>query len=81
MEHKNDITILNIIIVFIVAFTLGWILHGVSVSTIKHQIEKSHIVSPEIKAKMRYHGIDVLYEDFNGNLFFYRDGKKIKVNI
>ena len=40
---------------------------------------KSNIASDEIKQKMKYHGTHILYEDWNGNHYFYRNGKKIRV--
>jgi len=37
-----------------------------------------HVASDADKARMRYHNIDLVYEDWSGNLYFYRDGKRCK---
>lgn len=47
-----------------------------------HQdIPENHIAGDEYKALMKYHGASVLYEDYNGNLWFVRDGKRIYVHV
>jgi hypothetical protein len=33
-------------------------------------------VPATIKARMRYHGVQVVYEDWKGNNYFIRDGKR-----
>ena len=38
---------------------------------------RENTVPAETKGKMRYHGVDLLTTDKNGNTFFMRDGKKI----
>jgi hypothetical protein len=40
----------------------------------------SHIVSQDIKKLMKYHGIQVLYEDYQGRLWFKRNGQKIYID-
>lgn len=39
----------------------------------------NRIVSQEVKDRMAYHGIEVAYEGHDGELFFYRQGKRVKV--
>jgi len=36
------------------------------------------VASKEIKAKMSYHGIQAVFEDHDGNLYFHRDGQKVR---
>jgi len=38
---------------------------------------QQHVASPYIKKQMQYHGVNVLFEDWKGNLFFERQGQKI----
>lgn len=38
--------------------------------------KRDHVVPDEIKNKMRYHGISVCYEDWKGNHYFIRGGKR-----
>lgn len=42
---------------------------------------RENTVPAETKGKMRYHGVDLLTTDKNGNTFFMRDGKKINVAL
>jgi hypothetical protein len=37
------------------------------------------VVSHEVKARMAYHGVDVVYEDWDGNLYFYREGERCEL--
>lgn len=40
---------------------------------------KSHVTSDSYKRLMRYHGTDHLIDGHNGDLYFYRDGRKCYV--
>jgi hypothetical protein len=35
-----------------------------------------HVVSDAIKDKMRHHGVQASYEDWNGKMYFIRNGKR-----
>jgi heme/copper-type cytochrome/quinol oxidase subunit 2 len=56
---------------------LGWAAYGVYsyLHTNRCQSE-DHVVPATIKARMRYHGVQVVYEDWKGNNYFIRDGKR-----
>ena len=41
--------------------------------------EKSHVTDDQHKRIMKYHGTDHLIEGHNGDLYFYRDGRKCYV--
>ena len=43
------------------------------------QAPKDFIADDEYKRIMRRHGITSLYEDHEGRMFFYRDGRKIYI--
>lgn len=43
------------------------------------QAPKDYIADDEYKRIMRKHGISSLYEDYEGRMFFYRDGRKIYI--
>ena len=45
------------------------------------QAPKDYVADDEYKRIMRKHGITSLYEDYEGRMFFYRDGKKIYIQI
>jgi len=40
---------------------------------------KSHVAPEYIKEKMKYHGVEVVYEDWNGKLYFRRNGKRCEL--
>lgn len=42
---------------------------------------RENVVPVETKKKMRYHGVDLLATDREGNTFFVRGGKNIKVAL
>ena len=37
------------------------------------------IVPSEIQQQMKYPGVQVLYEDWNGVYYFYRNGRKVRI--
>ena len=43
------------------------------------QAPMDHVADDEYKRIMRKHGISSLYEDYDGRMFFYRDGRKIYI--
>ena len=43
------------------------------------QAPKDYVADDEYKRIMRKHGITSLYEDYEGRMFFYRDGRKIYI--
>ena len=43
------------------------------------QAPMDHVADDEYKRIMRKHGITSLYEDYEGRMFFYRDGRKIYI--
>ena len=43
------------------------------------QAPKDHVADDEYKRIMKRHGISSLYEDYEGRMFFYRDGRKIYI--
>ena len=43
------------------------------------QAPMDHVADDEYKRIMRKHGISSLYEDYEGRMFFYRDGRKIYI--
>jgi hypothetical protein len=45
------------------------------------QAPKDFIADDEYKRIMRKHGITSLYEDYEGRMFFYRDGRKVYIQI
>lgn len=43
------------------------------------QAPMDHVADDEYKRIMRKHGISSLYEDYEGRMYFYRDGRKIYI--
>ena len=43
------------------------------------QAPMDHVADDEYKRIMKRHGISSLYEDYDGRMFFYRDGRKIYI--
>ena len=43
------------------------------------QAPLDYVADDEYKRIMRKHGISSLYEDYDGRMFFYRDGRKIYI--
>lgn len=44
-----------------------------------HDPPGHHIAPAHIKQLMRYHGVQVLYEQHDGQFYFIRDNKKIYI--
>jgi len=66
------------IIAIAIVIAVIWVL---VVIFIYFQVPKrtDHVVSPEIKALMKYHGVQIAYEDWNGRNYFIRNGKKCEL--
>lgn len=45
------------------------------------QAPKDYVADDEYKRIMRKHGITTMYEDHENRLFFYRDGRKVYIQI
>lgn len=45
------------------------------------QAPKDHVADDEYKRIMRKHGITSMYEDYEGRLFFYRDNRKVYIQV
>ena len=54
---------------------LGWAAYGVY-AYLNPPACRGGVMSDKIKAKVRYHGVEVAYEDWKGNVYFIRNGKK-----
>lgn len=70
----------KIIDALIVLAIVGLILLGYAYISCHEHSTPSHIVSQDIKKLMKYHGIQVLYEDYQGRLWFKRNGQKIYID-
>jgi uncharacterized membrane protein len=79
------VTFRGFIIVFIACFLIFFIALGVFSLTlqiyekVKSPPDTERVVSDKTKAVMRRHGVDILFVEHNGNVFFYREGKKVNI--
>lgn len=79
-EHTDSIRgiLAAIAIGIIIWLFVGWAVYGVWCWF--HPCQpcepRGGVVEPWIKARMQYHGISVCYEDWNGNHYFIRDGRR-----
>lgn len=67
---------------FVIAFILSlifWAYIGLGVWMYLERTESNHIAPANIKARMKYHGVSVAYEDWNGNYYFVRNGKRCEL--
>ena len=68
--------IYGVILVLILWLLISWAAYGIYSYFNPPRCPDDHVVSDEIKARMRYHGVEVVYEDWKGNHYFIRDGKR-----
>ncbi len=66
----------TIILAIITWLLIIWTAYGIYSYLNPSRCQGDHVVSDEIKAKMRYHGVDVVYEDWKGNNYFIRNGRR-----
>lgn len=52
---------------------------GVHMSDLDKGVHDRNPVAHDYKRIMAYHGAQVLYEDYNGNIWFLRDGRKVYI--
>lgn len=75
--QSERMTLSEIIIALLIGGVMGF-LFMMMLATIPDPSPR--IVSPEIKARMAFHGTQVVLEDHKGNLFFYdKKGRKCKL--
>ena len=55
---------------------IAWASYGIYSYLNPSRCQSDHVVSDEIKARMKYHGVEVAYEDWKGNHYFIRNGKR-----
>ncbi len=55
---------------------LAWAAYGVYSYIVPPRCYGNYVVPDEIKARMKYHGVQVVYEDWKGNSYFIRNGKR-----
>lgn len=49
---------------------IAWAAYGIYSYLFPPRCQSDHVVSEEIKKKMRRHGVEVVYEDWKGNHYF-----------
>jgi len=69
---------IRLIAIVIMAVAVNYLIFAWTIPPVKEK-EKSYIASDEEKRIMRYHGTDHLIDGDNGDMYFYRDGKKCYV--
>ena len=67
----------KIIDILLVLMIVGLIL--LAYAYMARQAPLDYVADDEYKRIMRKHGITSLYEDYEGRMFFYRDGRKIYI--
>ena len=67
----------KIIDILLVLMIVGLIL--LAYAYMARQAPLDYVADDEYKRIMRKHGITSLYEDHEGRMFFYRDGRKIYI--
>ena len=67
----------TLIDIMLVLMIVGLIL--LAYAYMARQAPIDHVADNEYKRIMRKHGITSLYEDYEGRMFFYRDGRKIYI--
>lgn len=67
--------IYGVILGIIIWLLIAWAAYGIY-SYLNPPKCRGGVVSDEIKARMRYHGVEVIFEDWKGNHYFIRNGKR-----
>jgi hypothetical protein len=75
----TEISTVHKLCLLLVIILVG-ILAAIGLLTVAERVvPDDHVVPANIKAKMKYHGIEVCFEDWNGNIYFVRDGQKVRL--
>lgn len=76
---RNNILVgfLSLVAITLIIWTIvGWAVYGVY--RYYHPCE-DRIAPAKVKAMMKYHGVQDAYEDYEGNLYFIRNGQKCRL--
>ena len=81
-EQEYRMTGWRLALVWFIVVCLAWFTAIGVFATVNMAVEwfkkPAPVASMEEKQMMKYHGTNILYEDHRGQLYFYRNGQKVR---